>query len=238
MTHFGDNLKKLRRSLRLSQNELADLMSIAQSTVGMWESGKRTPKIDDMRKLAHMLNVTVSRLLGDSDHKIEILKNAIYVDGNKVEELDRIDVNNILEHIEGLKERKASSGGQSSRQAPKGAKKILVIEDEKEMCELLYNFLVPYNYRVFLTFNGQMGLEYFQEIKPDAVLLDLSMPDMEGIDVLRIIRKVSDVPVLIITAHPENIVDIHLEELGIEGYICKPFSLKDVLNTLKHIIGE
>ena len=59
MTHFGDNLKKLRKSLRLSQDELAGLMDIAQSTVGMWESGKRTPKIADMRKLAHILNVTV-----------------------------------------------------------------------------------------------------------------------------------------------------------------------------------
>jgi len=213
-------------------------MDIAQSTVGMWESGKRTPKIDDMRKLAHILNVTVARLLNDSDHKIEIIKNSIYVDGSKVKELDQIDVNNILEHIEGLKKKKNSSGGPSSGDTPKGAKKILVIEDEKEMCELLYNFLVPHNYKVFMTFNGQMGLEYFQEIRPDVVLLDLSMPDMEGIDVLRILRKVSDVPVLIITAHPENVVDIHLEELGIEGYISKPFSLKDVLNTLKHIIGE
>jgi len=91
---------------------------------------------------------------------------------------------------------------------------------------------------VFLTFNGQMGLEYFNEIKPDVILLDLTMPDIDGIDVLKIIRKVSDVPVLVITAHPEDIVDIHLKELRIEGYIEKPFALEQILNTLKHLIGE
>ena len=61
---------------------------------------------------------------------------------------------------------------------------------------MLYTFLIPHNYKVFLAFNGQMGLEYFEEIKPDIVLLDLKMPDIDGLEVLKIIRKVSQTPVL------------------------------------------
>lgn len=238
MTYFGDNLKKLRRSEKISQEELAKRLDMAQSTIGMWESGKRTPKLDDMKRLAHVLNVTIDRLLDSSRRKIEVIKNTVYIDGKKVGELGHADVHSIMEFIESLKNKKTSPGFDIPRDPPKQAKKVLVVDDEQDTCELLYNFLVPHNYKVFLTFNGQMGLEYFQEIKPDVILLDLSMPDMEGIDVLKIIRKVSNVPVFIVTAHPENIVDIHLKDLQIEGYLSKPFSLEDVLNTLKHTLGE
>jgi CheY-like chemotaxis protein len=238
MKGFADNLKNIRKSLRFSQEELARRMRIAQSTVGMWESGKRTPKLADMKKLAHVLNVTIERLLGEPERKIEIIKDLIYVDGKKVRELDRMDVDHILEYIESLKMKKPARATSGPEPPQRGAKKVLVIEDEQQMCELLYNFLVPHNYKVFVTFNGQMGLEYFQEIKPDVVLLDLTLPDIDGSDVLKIIRKVSDVPVLIITAHPENIVDIHLDDLQIEGYISKPFALQEILNTLKHIVGD
>jgi two-component system OmpR family response regulator len=83
-----------------------------------------------------------------------------------------------------------------------------------------------------------MGLEYFEEIKPDIVLLDLKMPDIDGVEVLKIIRKVSEVPVVIITGHPQEVSEIHLADLKIEGYIEKPISLAAVLNTLKYLIGE
>ena len=103
---------------------------------------------------------------------------------------------------------------------------------------MLYSFLIPHNYKVFLAFNGQMGLEYFEEIKPDIVLLDLKMPDIDGMEVLKIIRKVSKTPVVIITGHPQDVSDIHLADLDIEGFIEKPISLQAVLNSLKYLIGE
>ena len=64
------------------------------------------------------------------------------------------------------------------------------------------------------------------------------MPDIEGIEVLKILRKVSNVPVVIITGHPEDVSEIHLADLKIEGFIEKPLSLLTVLNTLKYLIGE
>jgi CheY-like chemotaxis protein/DNA-binding XRE family transcriptional regulator len=235
---FAENLKNARSSQNISQQELAKKLSVAQSTVGMWESGKRVPKLDELKRLARVLGITISRLLTGKERKIEIAKNEIYIDGEKVSELEPADVEGVIEYIRLVRANK----GEMPRLPPPtmgpNAKKILIIDDEQEICEMLYSFLVPHNYKVFLAFNGQMGLEYFEEIKPDIVLLDLKLPDIDGIEVLKILRKVSSVPVVVITGHPQDVADIHLNDLAIEGYLEKPISLKDILNTLKHIIGE
>lgn len=236
--NFAKNLKKLRLEKGLSQQKLADWLKVAQSTIGMWETGKRVPSLNELTRIAQSLDITIGSLLGQKEKKLEVIKNEVHVDGQKINELDAFDVEAILSYIQNLKNAKrAISGKEESTEKTQNAKKILIIDDEKGMCESLYSFLAPHNYRVFLTFNGQMGLEYFDEIKPDAVLLDLSLPDMAGIEVLKTIRKISSVPVLIITAHPEDIADIHLKDLAINGYLEKPFLLKEVLNTLRHIVG-
>jgi CheY-like chemotaxis protein/transcriptional regulator with XRE-family HTH domain len=235
---FADNLKKIRTDKSLSQQELAKRLSVAQSTVGMWESGKRVPKLDELKRMAMVLNITVGRLLSGKERKIEIIKNEIYIDGEKVSELDPTDVDGIIEYINLMKSKKGELPTRPPAAMAPSAKKILVIDDEQEICEMLYSFLVPHNYKVFLAFNGQMGLEYFEEIKPDIVLMDLKLPDIDGVEVLKIIRKVSDIPVVVITGHPQDVADIHLNDLAIEGYLEKPISLKEMLNTLKHIVGE
>ncbi|MCM8761268.1 MAG: response regulator [Candidatus Omnitrophica bacterium] len=235
---FAENLKNIRTSRNISQQELAKKLNVAQSTVGMWESGKRVPKLDELKRLARVLGITISCLLSGKERKIEIIKNEIYIDGEKVSELDPTDVDGIIEYINLVKSKKGKIPKGPPPAMGSHAKKILVIDDEQEICEMLYSFLVPHNYKVFLAFNGQMGLEYFEEVKPDIVLLDLKMPDIDGVEVLKIIRKVSDVPVVVITGHPQDVADIHVNDLTIEGYLEKPISLKETLNTLKHIIGE
>jgi len=236
---FADNLKRIRELKNLSQQELAEKLGVAQSTVGMWESNKRTPKLAELNRMARVLNMTISRLLGQpKDKKVEIIKNEVYVDGEKVCEMDATDVEGVLEYISKIKSKKGAIPQTPPSEMQPSAKKILIIDDEQEICEMLYSFLIPHNYKVFLAFNGQMGLEYFEEIKPDIVLLDLKMPDIDGMEVLKIIRKVSTTPVVIITGHPQDVSDIHLADLKIEGYIEKPVSLAAVLNTLKYLIGE
>jgi len=236
---FGDVLKKIREEKDLSQHALAKKLSVAQSTIGMWEAGKRTPKLSEINRLARTLNITVNRLLGSRpEKKLEVVKNEIYIDGAKVGELDATDIDGILKYIDGVKTKKSAAPHTPAVPSGVGVKKILVIDDEQEICEMLYTFLVPHNYKVFLAFNGQMGLEYFEEIKPDIVLLDLKLPDIDGVEVLRIIRKISTVPVVIITAHSQDVADIHLADLKIDGYLEKPVSLQAIINTLKFLIGE
>ncbi|NQT23450.1 MAG: response regulator [Candidatus Omnitrophica bacterium] len=236
--NFPDNLKKVRREKSLSQQQLADKLGVAQSTIGMWEAGARTPKLEELNRLATALKITIGRLIGQKH--IEITKGSIRIDGKKIDigELDPTDVDGIIEYIQYIKNKKGTLPKSPPPNMNVNAKKVLIIDDEQEICEMLYSFLVPHNYKVFLAFNGQMGLEYFEEIKPDIVLLDLKMPDIDGVEVLKIIRKVSDTPVVIITGHPEEVSEIHLTGLKIEGYIEKPISLKAVLNSLKHIVGE
>ncbi|MCX5667716.1 MAG: response regulator [Candidatus Omnitrophica bacterium] len=237
--NFGDSIKKIREEKGFSQEELARKLDVAQSTIGMWESGKRTPKLDELNRLSRVLNITINRLIGQmKERKVELVKNEIYVDGEKISDLDATDVDGVVEYINAVKKKKGVIPQTPPPKMNPQAKKILIIDDEQEICEMLYTFLVPHNYKVFLAFNGQMGLEYFEEIRPDIVLLDLKMPDIDGLEVLEIIRKVSDVPVIIITGHPQDVSDIHLADLEIEGFIEKPISLQAVLNSLKYLIGE
>jgi CheY-like chemotaxis protein/DNA-binding XRE family transcriptional regulator len=236
---FAENIKKVREEKGLSQQELAAKLKVAQSTIGMWESGKRTPKIDELNRMARVLDITIARLLDQGrDRRVEVIKNEIYIDGEKVSELDATDVEGIVDYINAVKKKTGKLPQIPPDKMKAEAKKILIIDDEQELCEMLYSFLIPHNYKIFLAFNGQMGLEYFEQIKPDIVLLDLKMPDIDGIEVLKIIRKVSNVPVVIITGHPQDVSDIHLADIRIEGYIEKPISLLAVLNTLKFLIGE
>lgn len=236
---FGENLKKIREEKNLSQQKLAKKLNVAQSTVGMWESSQRTPKLSELSRLAKILNITVNRLLGHpKDQKVEIIKNELYIDGDKISDLDAGDIEKIMEYINAVKKNKGILPQSPPSKIDSSAKKVLVIDDDQELCEMLFSFLVPHNYKVFLAFNGQMGLEYFEEIKPDIVLLDLKMPDIDGMEVLKILRKVSNVPVVIITGHPQDVSEIHLADLKIEGYIEKPISLPTVLNTLKYIVDK
>lgn len=235
---FAKNLQKIRQERGLSQDQLAKICKVHYSTIFYWESGKRTPKLDEIDRIAKALKITIARLLGQKQ-EIEIANGAIIIKGQKIDisELNALDVDGIVEYIERVKSEKGSLPCSPPPKMKATAKKILMIDDEQELCEMLYSFLIPHGYKVFLAFNGQMGLEYFEEIKPDIVFLDLKMPDIDGIEVLKIIRKVSDVPVVIITGHPEDVPDIHLADLKIEGFIEKPISMARVLNTLKHILG-
>ena len=232
-------LKKIREEKNLSQQKLAKKLEVAQSTVAMWEASQRTPKLGELNRLARVLNITINRLLGQpKDRKLEVVKNEIYIDGEKISNLDATDVEGVVDYIEAVKKKKGTLPQTPPPNMSSKAKKILIIDDEQEICEMLYSFLIPHNYKVFLAFNGQMGLEYFEEIKPDIVLLDLKMPDIDGLEVLKIIRKVSQTPVVVITGHPQDVSEIHLADLNIEGYLEKPISLKAVLNTLKYLVGE
>lgn len=235
---FAKRLKEIREGRHLSQQQLADELRVAQSTIGMWESGRRTPKLDELSRLAKTLHIGITQLI--DKRQVEVTKNAVVVDGQKIDikELGENDIKDIVEYINYLK---SKNKGNSKVHAPKlnqNAKRVLVIDDEQDVCEMLYSFLAPHNYKVFLAFNGQMGLECFEEVKPDLILLDLKMPDISGVEVLKIIRKVSDVPVVILTGHPEEVSEIHLSGIKIEGYIEKPVALKVILNTIKHVIGE
>ena len=154
---FSENLKKIREEKSLSQQKLAKKLNISQSTVGMWESRRRTPRLDEINRLAKTLNITIDRLVGEpKDQKVEIAKNELYIDGNKISDLDAADIKRLIELANALRKDRKDLPQIPPSKLDSPVKKVLIIDDEQEMCNTLHSFLVPHNYKVFLAFNGQM----------------------------------------------------------------------------------
>jgi len=104
--------------------------------------------------------------------------------------------------------------------------KVLVIDDDPRICEALEVGvqLQWQDSQVITAADGEAGLERFFDEEPDVVLLDINMPRMNGFDVLRAIRQVSDAPVIMLTARGEDVDQVRGLELGADDYVGKPFS--------------
>ncbi|WP_288221169.1 response regulator transcription factor [uncultured Clostridium sp.] len=112
-------------------------------------------------------------------------------------------------------------------------KKILVVEDEYSINDAITFALRKEGYDVRSSFNGKDALERFNEFKPDLVLLDLMLPDINGLDICKEISKKSYI--IMLTARGEIIDKILGLELGADDYIVKPFEIKEVLVRIKVI---
>jgi DNA-binding response OmpR family regulator len=105
---------------------------------------------------------------------------------------------------------------------------ILIVEDEKKIRELLKIYFLRENYGVTEAENGKIALEKMKEKEFDIVLLDIYMPEMDGFDTCREIRKTSNVPVVIVTALSDDESQLLAYEIGADDFIVKPFK-KDIL---------
>jgi len=114
--------------------------------------------------------------------------------------------------------------------------KILVIDDDPNICELLKIYLSKEEYEVMTAKNGQEGISMFKLYKPDLVLLDIMMPDKDGLAVCREIREISSRPVIMVTAKDGEFDKVLGLELGADDYITKPFSAKEVCARIKAIL--
>ncbi len=114
--------------------------------------------------------------------------------------------------------------------------KILVVDDDKNICELLRLYLEKEGYAVTLAFDGREGLDAFAKNNPDLILLDVMMPNMDGWQVCREIRKNSECPIIMITAKGETIDKVLGLELGADDYVVKPFDSKEVVARIKAIL--
>lgn len=105
---------------------------------------------------------------------------------------------------------------------------ILIIDDEKMIQESVAAFLDKQNYHCFSAQNGAEGLLLFEKEKIDCVILDLMLPDKSGEEICRIMRKKSDVPVIMLTAKNLETDLLNGFSLGADDYVVKPFSLKEL----------
>jgi DNA-binding response OmpR family regulator len=108
------------------------------------------------------------------------------------------------------------------------AHKILVVEDEATLLETLSYELEQDGYNIVQASDGAAALTQFRAQKPDLVVLDLMLPELSGIEVARILRRESDVPILMLTARGSEIDKVVGLEVGADDYVTKPFSLREL----------
>ena len=111
--------------------------------------------------------------------------------------------------------------------------RILVVDDEKRMVGFIRLNLEQDGFEVIEAFNGTDALNRLRDSLPDLILLDVMMPDIDGFEVLRTIREISQVPVIMLTAKGEEDDKVKGLELGADDYVTKPFSIKELLAWLK-----
>jgi two-component system response regulator VicR len=110
---------------------------------------------------------------------------------------------------------------------------VLIVEDDHMIVDIVEYNLKKEGYAVKTAFDGKTGLDKAIAEKPDMVLLDVMLPYMDGFEVCRKLRQVSEVPVIMLTAREEEADKIAGLELGADDYITKPFSMKELMARIK-----
>ena len=114
--------------------------------------------------------------------------------------------------------------------------KILIADDNRQITSILEEYAKKNGYTPIIAFDGADALDKFETEKPDILLLDVMMPIKDGFEVCRDIRKVSNVPIIMITARGEDFEKIMGLEMGADDYIVKPFSPGEVMARIKAIL--
>ena len=116
-------------------------------------------------------------------------------------------------------------------------KLILIVEDEPKIAAILADYLkIQGGLRSKIVDRGDKALEQFQKHQPDLVLLDLMLPGLDGIEVCKLLRARSRVPIIMVTARVDEIDRLLGLELGADDYICKPFSPREVVARVKAVL--
>ena len=115
-------------------------------------------------------------------------------------------------------------------------KKVLIIDDDADIVELQKLYFEKEGYEVATCMQGDKAVATFSVTKPDIIILDLMLPGMDGNDICREIRKVSDVPIIMLTARTDTLDRVVGLELGADDYVPKPFEPKELLARVKAVL--
>lgn len=115
-------------------------------------------------------------------------------------------------------------------------KKILVVDDEERMARFIRLNLEHDGFQVVEAYKGMAAIQALRDHMPDVVLLDVMLPDIDGFEVLRLIREISTVPVIMLTAKGEEDDRVKGLELGADDYVTKPFSPRELVSRVKAVL--
>lgn len=110
---------------------------------------------------------------------------------------------------------------------------IIIIEDEKNICSFIENVLTPQNYQITAAGTGAEGLRLITALNPDLILLDLGLPDMDGLDLISEVRTWSPVPIIVISARTLERSKVAALDMGADDYLTKPFGTNELLARIR-----
>jgi DNA-binding response OmpR family regulator len=116
------------------------------------------------------------------------------------------------------------------------AQTILVVDDERNIVHLTRLYLTKEGFEVEAAFDGRQALEKAQAHRPDLIVLDLMMPEMDGLTVCRELRKISNVPIIMLTARSDDVDKVVGLELGADDYVTKPFNPRELVARVKAVL--
>ena len=114
--------------------------------------------------------------------------------------------------------------------------KILIVDDDKNICELLRLYIEKEGFTTSMAHDGRQALNLFNTFEPDLILLDIMLPELDGWQVCREIRKKSDCPIIMLTAKGEVFDKVLGLELGADDYVVKPFESKEVVARINAVL--
>jgi DNA-binding response OmpR family regulator len=115
-------------------------------------------------------------------------------------------------------------------------RKILIVDDEARLVDVLKAYLERDGYRAVTAYDGKQALFVARREKPDLILLDLMLPEIDGLEVCRTLRKESDTPIIMLTARSEETDKLIGLELGADDYVTKPFSPREVVARVRAVL--
>jgi DNA-binding response OmpR family regulator len=116
------------------------------------------------------------------------------------------------------------------------AKTILVVEDEASIAEVVSLYLKRAGYNVIIASDGKQAMNLFEKQSPDFIVLDLMLPEMDGLSLTRWLRDRSDVPIIMLTARREEMDRIAGLEMGADDYVVKPFSPQELVSRVRAVL--
>ena len=114
--------------------------------------------------------------------------------------------------------------------------KILIVDDDINICELVKLYLLKAGYEPLIAYNGIKAMQIFNEEQPSLVVLDVMLPGTNGVEICKTIRKISNVPIIMLTAKGEFNDRITGLEAGADDYVCKPFDPTELVARIKAVL--
>jgi DNA-binding response OmpR family regulator len=115
-------------------------------------------------------------------------------------------------------------------------KKILIVDDDKKLTEIIEKYLSQYEFQVTVANDGNEIEALLRESKPDIILLDIMLPGKSGFDILREVQKDYDVPIIMLTAKGDEVDKVIGLELGADDYVTKPFSVRELIARIRTVL--